>query len=109
MPAKKAAKQKEESPAAADVEAEVKKETTLKPPAHEATADSVPHKKEITEEESKAQTAAAEKHKKPIIVPVKPPVFSKHKITRPEASKEVSPKAPLKPGEKIVGPRQTKQ
>jgi translation initiation factor IF-2 len=84
--------------------AEVKKETPLKPPVHEAAAALAPHKKEITEDESKAEKVAAEKPKKPVIVPVKPPVFSKHKITRPETTKEIPPKAPLKPGERITGP-----
>jgi translation initiation factor IF-2 len=101
---KKTVKQKEESPAIEAKGAEVKKEIPLKPPVHEAAAGLAHHKKGITEDESKAEKTAAEKHKKPIIVPVKLPVFSKHKITRPETTKEIPPKAPLKPGERTVGP-----
>ena len=82
-PEKKTVKQKEESPATVAKGTEVKKEIPLKPAVHEAVA---------------------EKPKKPVIVPVKPPVFSKHKITRAETTKEIPQKAPLKPGERIVGP-----
>ena len=80
---KKTVKQEEASPATATNGDEVKKEMPLKPPVHEA---------------------AAEKPKKPVIVSVKPPVFSKHKITRAETTKEIPPRAPLRPGERIVGP-----
>ena len=81
--AKKAVKQEEASLATAAKGEEGKKEIPLKPAVHEA---------------------AAEKPKKPVIVAVKPPVFARHKITRVETTKEIPPKAPLKPGERIVGP-----
>ena len=41
---------------------------------------------------------------KPQIIPVRPPVISQHKITKAEPKKAIPPKAPLKPGEKIVIP-----
>jgi len=81
--AKKAVKQEEASLATAAKGEEGKKEIPLKPAVHEA---------------------AAEKPKKPVIVAVKPPVFARHKITRAETTKEIPPKVPLKPGERIVGP-----
>src|SRR5665811_149780 len=81
--AKKAVKQEEAFLATAAKGEEGKKEIPLKPAVHEV---------------------AAEKPKKPVIVAVKPPVFARHKITRAETTKEIPPKAPLKPGERIVGP-----
>jgi translation initiation factor IF-2 len=54
-----------------------------------------------------ADTTAAGKAKQPppiSVVPAKPPIISKHKITRPETIKPIPPKAPLKPGEKITIP-----
>src|ERR1035437_153433 len=83
---------------------ESKKEIPLKQPVHETAAGLTQRKKEIPEDESKTEKAAAEKPPKPVIVPVKPPVFARHKITRAETTKEIPPKAPLKPGERIVGP-----
>ena len=49
-----------------------------------------------------AQTIGEEKYKKPAII-------SKHKITHPETKKGAPPKAPLKPGEKIIIPPSEKQ
>ena len=83
---------------------ESKKEIPLKQPVHEAAAGLTQRKKEIPEDESKTEKVAAEKSPKPVIVPVKLPVFARHKITRAETTKEIPPKAPLKPGERIVGP-----
>ena len=40
----------------------------------------------------------------PIILPVKPPMMSRHKITKPEEKKEPPPKTAPKPGERIVVP-----
>ena len=85
---KKKVKQEEASPAIAAKGDEGKKEIPLKPPVHETVA---------------------EKPKKPVIIAVKPPVFSRHKITKAEPAKEIPPKAPLKPGERIVGPPADKQ
>jgi translation initiation factor IF-2 len=77
----------------------VKQEEAL--PAKAAKGDEgikeIPHKPTVHE-------AAAEKPKKPVILAVKPPVFARHKITKAETTKEIPPKAPLKPGERIVGP-----
>ena len=57
----------------------------------------IPHKPAVTE-------PVAEKPKKPVIIAVKPPVFARHKITKAEPAKEIPPKSPLKPGERVVGP-----
>lgn len=57
----------------------------------------IPHKPVVTE-------PVVEKPKKPVIIAVKPPVFARHKITKAEPAKEIPPKAPLKPGERVVGP-----
>ena len=57
----------------------------------------IPHKPAVVE-------PIAEKPKKPVIIAVRPPVFSRHKITKAEPTKEIPPKAPVKPGERIVGP-----
>ncbi|MEI6608914.1 MAG: translation initiation factor IF-2 [Deltaproteobacteria bacterium] len=85
---KKKVKQEEVSPEIAAKGEEGKKET--------------PHKPVVAE-------PVTEKPKKPVIIAVKPPVFSRHKITKAEPAKEISPKAPLKPGERIVGPPADKQ
>jgi len=82
-PEEKAVKQKETSPVTTGKDDEGKKEIPLKPAAHEAVA---------------------EKPKKPVIVSVKPPVFARHKITKAETTKEIPPKAPLRPGERIGVP-----
>ena len=85
---KKKVKQEEASPAIAAEGEEGKKEISLKLPVHETIA---------------------EKPKKPVIIAVKPPVFSRHKITKAEPAKEIPSRAPLKPGERIVGPPAEKQ
>ena len=78
-----AVKQEEAFPATSAKGDEGKKGTPLKPSVHEAVA---------------------EKPKKPVIVAVKPPVFARHKITKAETTKEIPVRAPLKPGERMVGP-----
>ena len=40
----------------------------------------------------------------PVILPVRPPMMSRHKITRPDEKKEGPAKAPAKPGEVIAPP-----
>jgi translation initiation factor IF-2 len=80
---KKKVKQEEASPEIAAKGEEGKKE--------------IPHKPAVAE-------VTAEKPKKPVIIAVRPPVFARHKITKAEPTREVPPKAPLKPGERIVGP-----
>jgi len=50
-----------------------------------------------------ADTTVVEKIKQsPLVsvVPAKPPIISKHKITRPETSTSIPPRVPLRPGEK---------
>ncbi|PKN04850.1 MAG: translation initiation factor IF-2 [Deltaproteobacteria bacterium HGW-Deltaproteobacteria-9] len=42
--------------------------------------------------------------KPPVILPVRPPMMSRHKITKPEEKKEIPAKAPQKPGEKVIVP-----
>jgi translation initiation factor IF-2 len=73
------------------------------PPAQEA-----PPAEPVAEEKPVPPTPEAplEKPKKPpIILPVKPPMMSRHKITRPEEKKEIPAKPLLvKPGEKIIAP-----
>ena len=102
LPVEEAPEEKVEHSAAQVAEA--KKEIPLKEPVHETAEDITSHKKEIPEDESKAEKVSAEKPKKPVIVAVKPPVFARHKITKAEPAKEIPPKAPLKPGERMVGP-----
>jgi len=49
--------------------------------------------------------AVPEKPKQPpVILPVRPPMMSRHKITRPEEKKEIPARAPLRPGEKMIVP-----
>ncbi len=67
-------------------------------PAKEATVEKVDAK---IEAESALKAPAAEKPK-PQIIPVRPPVISRHKIIQAEPKKEIPPKAPLKPGEKAA-------
>lgn len=52
-----------------------------------------------------APAATPEKPRQPpVILPVRPPMMSRHKITRPDEKKEIPAKAPLRPGERIVTP-----
>ena len=83
-----------------------KKEGITKPPVPGSPTAFVETKKKIPKSEADAATPAIkgkpaaetigeEKYKKPAII-------SKHKITAPETRKGIPPKAPLKPGEKII-------
>ena len=97
-----AKKAKEEPPAAPVVEGkpEVKKEELpaeeIKPPAEPGLQ---------TKPVQTTPLAAPEKPKQPpVILPVRPPMMSRHKIIRPDEKKESPAKAPLKPGERIVTP-----
>lgn len=104
-------KAKEESLAAQPVVpgAEIKKEDVhvkgeTKPPVAEVTAPSAEHVAVVKPAPS-GPAAPPEKPKQPpIILPVRPPMMSRHKITRPDEKKESPAKAPLKPGERIVPP-----
>ena len=97
-----------------------KKEEVPKPPVLGTPAAFVEIKKKIPKSEAEAaapaikgrpaaETIEGEKFKQPSIVPSKPPIISKHKITHPETKKGIPPKAPLKPGEKIIIPPPEKQ
>ncbi len=88
-----------------------KKEVPAKVPVTPAATDVGEPKKKIpkTEEEPKAKTTldaeGVEKAKQPSAAALpKSTVVTKHKIIRSEATKGIPPKAPLKPGEKIIIP-----
>jgi translation initiation factor IF-2 len=115
------APKKETAPAAAEIsEAKKAKEEppALQPATPVVEGKSEVKKKELPEEEIKSpaepglqtktvQTtplATPEKPKKPVIIPVRPPMMSRHKIIRPDEQKESQAKVPLKPGERIVTP-----
>lgn len=75
-----------------------------------AEATPLPAKKEVQQEETKEEIEAKVKpvteapvieKPKPQIIPVRPPVIVRHKITKAEPKKEIPP---LKPGEKPVVP-----
>ena len=115
-PAEAAAEKKKEGPPAAPAAkaTEAKKEELAKPQAG-AVEEVVPAvKKEIPKPEVKAEkteakvepvvAAPAGEKPKPQIIPVRPPVISQRRITRPEPKKEIATKIPLKPGEKAVIP-----
>jgi translation initiation factor IF-2 len=109
MPEVKKAKEEAVDVQPVAVAGEVKKE---EPPAREElTPASAEIKATATEpviETKPAQpapfTAPVKPKQPPVILPVRPPMMSRHKITRPEEKKEVPAKAPLRPGEKIVTP-----
>ncbi len=85
-----------------------KKEEITKPPVTGAPTAFVETRKKIPKSETEAaapvikdkpaaETIGEEKYKKPAII-------SRHKITAPETRKGFPPKAPLKPGEKMIIP-----
>ena len=83
---------------------------TMKPPVAEATT---PPAKGVQPAEPMPETkpvqptplAQPEKPKQPpVIIPVRPPMMSRHKITRPDEKKESPSRVPLKPGERLVTP-----
>jgi translation initiation factor IF-2 len=89
-------------------------ETTVKTDVRPA-AGTTSHKEKIPKAEiiakinvqPVADTTVVEKIKQsPLVsvVPAKPPIISKHKITRPETSTSIPPRVPLRPGEKIAIP-----
>ncbi|MEN6623031.1 MAG: translation initiation factor IF-2, partial [Smithella sp.] len=71
-------------------------------------ASSVPDKKETVQEEAKVEPVVEKvpviEKPKPQIIPVRPPIIVKHKITKPEPKKEIPAKPHLKPGEKAAVP-----
>lgn len=106
--AKKAKEAKiEEQPAAAAVEGE------RKPAPAEAAKPTVPESPVLPEKEPAVEakpeqpTPAAPPVKPkapPVILPVRPPMMSRHKIVRAEEKKEIPAKAPAKPGEALAPP-----
>jgi len=97
----------EEQPAAAAVEGE------RKPAPAEAAKPTVPESPVLPEKEPAVEakpeqpTPAAPpvKPKAPqVILPVRPPMMSRHKIVRAEEKKEIPAKAPARPGEALAPP-----
>jgi translation initiation factor IF-2 len=93
---------------------EAKKEEPQKPHVASASAIPVSVKKEIPKVDVKEEKvegkadhavgAPAVEKPKPQIIPVRAPMISRHKIAKPEPKKEIPPKGPVKPGEKIIIP-----
>ncbi len=104
-------KAKDEMPVSPSVVpgAQVKKEDVhvkgeTKPPVAEVTAPSAEHGT-VAKTAQSAPLAPPEKPKQPpIILPVRPPMMSRHKIIKTEEKKESQPKTPVKPGERITPP-----
>jgi len=98
------------------VQPEVKPEPKAEPapapePAPEQEKPVVAAKEEKTAE-VKVETevaAPATERPKPQIIPVRPPVMFRHKITKAEPKKEIPPQAPLKAGEKAAAAPSEKQ
>ncbi len=109
MPEVKKAKDETPSlpPVAPDVE--IKKEDVhvkveVKPPAAEVTAPTAEHGT-VVKPAQVVPVAPPERPKQPpIILPVRPPMMSRHKIIKAEEKKESPTKAPVKPGERITPP-----
>ncbi|NLX52269.1 MAG: translation initiation factor IF-2 [Deltaproteobacteria bacterium] len=88
--------------------AEVKMEA---PPSEQAASDAatpagaVPPAETAQEAKPLHPALAPEKPRQPpVILPVRPPMMSRHKISRPEEKKEAPAKPALKPGEKAAVP-----
>jgi len=110
-PAKKAKEAKEEKPEAPPAPAAEEVERKTAPP--EAAKPAVPESPALPEKEPPAEAkpvqptpvvSPAKPKTPPVILPVRPPMMSRHKITRQEEKKEIPAKAPAKPGEVIVPP-----
>ncbi|HRS81893.1 MAG TPA: translation initiation factor IF-2 [Smithellaceae bacterium] len=110
-PAKKAKEAKEEKPEAPPAPAAEEVERKTAPP--EAAKPAVPESPALPEKEPPAEAKPvqptpvvppAKPKTPPVILPVRPPMMSRHKITRQEEKKEIPAKAPAKPGEVIVPP-----
>ncbi|HQL00798.1 MAG TPA: translation initiation factor IF-2 [Smithellaceae bacterium] len=105
--------QPEEAPAEGQDEAplaeaaEGEEPAAAKPPAVEPVEPAGPEPSAVPEAKKEAERPAEPAEGKPakppiIILPVKPPVMSRQKGVRPEVKKEAPPKAPPRPGEKII-------
>ncbi|NLA41398.1 MAG: translation initiation factor IF-2 [Smithella sp.] len=93
-PVEESPEEKEEKPAAEQAAAKPA------PPESPALPEAEP-----AVEETPAPTATPVKPKAPqVILPVRPPMMSRHKIVRTEAKKESPAKEPAKPGEGIAPP-----
>ena len=104
---------KEEQPAvsAPDVKAEAQKEEPHKealPSAGaeipEAPAKETPLAEPAVETKPAPTILPVKVRQPPVILPVKPPMMSRHKIIKPEEKNETPSRPPLKPGEKIIAP-----
>lgn len=84
----------------AGIEVAVKEATGTKEIVSEVKTEKAEAKNETV---PAAETPVSERPK-PQIIPVRPPIISKHRIAKVEAKKEVPPKIPVKPGEKIIVP-----
>jgi len=62
-----------------------------------------PAAEKLTVEKPAEEKPVVEKPK-PQIIPVRPPIISKHKISKAEPKKEIPARAPAKPGEKTIIP-----
>jgi translation initiation factor IF-2 len=98
----------------ADKIVEAKKEESIPPHVPGAEPSAVQPKKEIPKSETQQEKVTAKtetvaevpvmEKPKPQIIPVRPPMISKHRIIKQEPKKEIPPRTPLKPGEKIIVP-----
>ncbi|MDD4356748.1 MAG: translation initiation factor IF-2 [Smithellaceae bacterium] len=112
-------------PASAEVPAEAKEEpsegktapvATLKKeavldtaeiPGTEKTKEEVPTAEpaeEIKPDQPVPEKISEAPKKPPVILPVRPPMMSRHKIVKPEEKKEIPAKGSQKPGEKVIVP-----
>ncbi|MRR17309.1 MAG: translation initiation factor IF-2 [Deltaproteobacteria bacterium] len=104
-------KAKDETPPLSPVApgAEIKKEDVhvkaeVKPPAAEIISPAAEHGT-VAKPAQPVPVAPPDKPKQPpIILPVRPPMMSRHKIIKTEEKKESPTKAPAKPGERITPP-----
>ena len=100
QPVTSVAEAKREEPLAEEIKPLAAEGTTL-PVKGVLPAEPMPEAKPV----QATPLAAPEKPKQPpVIIPVRPPMMSRHKITRPDEKKESPGRVPLKPGERLVTP-----
>lgn len=100
-------KQKEElSARQPDMAVETKKEDVLPEAVPRETAHDAAIKDTATAEAAtdEPEVVLVKPKQSPVILPVKPPVMSRHKITKPEVKKDIPAKGPVKPGEALAVP-----
>ncbi len=107
-------KAREDKPSAASIvsTAEIKKEEPVaeavkhpEPDLQAPPVAEVPHAGVVVETKPVAtvNVPVSEKPKQPpVILPVRPPMMSRHKISKPEEKKEVPGRPQVRPGEKII-------